>query len=138
PHVLRRGMLRHGDRTNGGCGGEGRPAEREEVPRGVLHGGHMEREGGDHGGAALLRPRGPDEADWTRVMVTYVKAVPRGFGYPKSPGEPFWDPPSNRSRRQAHSDYQTRERDSPIISVRSRDSRRRREAFSFGSGHSLA
>src|SRR5204863_9569791 len=131
PPVRGRGMLRNDDGTNDGCGGEGHPACREEVPREVLHGGHMEREGGDDGGAALLRPRGPDEADWTRVMVTYVKAVPRGFGYPKSPGEPFRDPPSNRSLRQAHPDYQTRERDSPIISVRSRDGSRSRGAVSF-------
>src|SRR6267143_947636 len=49
--------------------GDGHPADREKLPRGVLYGGHMEREGGNHGGAALLRPRGPDEPDWTRMRV---------------------------------------------------------------------
>src|SRR5438093_264639 len=42
--------------------------KRDELPRRVLHCGHVERERRDHGGKALLRPRRADEADRADVI----------------------------------------------------------------------
>src|SRR5574340_1000482 len=62
PHVFRRGLHGHHEGPHED-GSQDDPAHEQRLQGGVLHRGHVDREGGDHGGAALLRPRRRDATD---------------------------------------------------------------------------
>src|SRR3989454_650656 len=68
PYLFRGRLLRDDEGAYEDRGRQDDPADEQELPRRVLHRRHLEREGRDHRGEALLRPCRADEADWADVI----------------------------------------------------------------------